>query len=259
MSLKSPKSNRELPHAIQKLLNKMYARDTGFSGSEILDFFSQYSMQIERYPWEGGAPSRWQIFEDCLAKFSRAQQETIIADLLDYIGPMAHGYPGGEDVHKMREWLHKNRSPMAEPMLKTETLNWTHVNQSWAKALERVSSDPAGAITSARALLESVCKHILDNIDCSYEKHSDLRKLYRTTARALTLSPEQQKEDIFRQVLGGCATVASGLAGMRNIFGDAHGAGPSHIEPEVRHARLAVNAACTVALFLIESYLASTR
>ncbi len=44
---------------------------------------------------------------------------------------------------------------------------------------------------------------------------------------------------------------------MRNKFSDAHGRGGADAEAAVRHARLAANAACTVALFLIESHLAA--
>src|ERR1019366_1055317 len=36
-----------------------------------------------------------------------------------------------------------------------------HVNAAWQKALARKTSDPEAALTSARALLESTCKHIL--------------------------------------------------------------------------------------------------
>jgi phage terminase large subunit-like protein len=37
-----------------------------------------------------------------------------------------------------------------------------YIQETWHKALERRASDPEGAITAARTLLESVCKHILD-------------------------------------------------------------------------------------------------
>ena len=39
----------------------------------------------------------------------------------------------------------------------------------WKKALDRRQSDPEGAITAARTLLETICKHILDEkgIECT--------------------------------------------------------------------------------------------
>jgi hypothetical protein len=38
------------------------------------------------------------------------------------------------------------------------------VQTVWQRALERRISDPEGAITAARSLLEAVCKHVLDDL-----------------------------------------------------------------------------------------------
>lgn len=105
MTLKQPKRNVVLPLAVQKRLNDMYGSDTGLSGPELLQFFSQYSLDIESYPWEGGAPSRWQILEDCLSRFGVEDQRAIVADLLDYDGPIKHGRPKPEDVARVRSYL----------------------------------------------------------------------------------------------------------------------------------------------------------
>jgi hypothetical protein len=104
MSLSSPARNTALPLRIQELLNQMFARDTGFSGPQILDFFSRYDINIESYP-VSGAPSRKQMFEDCLARFDREAQLRIVGDLLDYDGPLKYGPPASEDVEFVRSWL----------------------------------------------------------------------------------------------------------------------------------------------------------
>lgn len=65
-----------------------------------------------------------------------------------------------------------------------------HVGIAWTKVIERRSSDPEGAVTMARTLLESVCKHILDEAgESEHEAKPDLNKLYKKTAgtRALEL------------------------------------------------------------------------
>lgn len=116
MSLKDPRKNSRLPLAVQKRLNAMFARDTGFSGPELLEFFSQYSNDVEAYPAGGGAPSRWQILEDCLAEYDRDTQRTIVAELLDYEGPMKYGPPPAEDIAWMRAWLKDGGAPV-KPLL----------------------------------------------------------------------------------------------------------------------------------------------
>jgi hypothetical protein len=128
------------------------------------------------------------------------------------------------------------------------------VHQAWARALERKSSDPEGAITIARTILESVCKHILDENGIEYNSSkTELPELYKKTAKELNLSPSQHTEEIFKQILGGCSAIVSGLGSMRNKLGDAHGQGKAKVKPAKRHAELAVNLAGSMALFLIET------
>jgi len=134
-----------------------------------------------------------------------------------------------------------------------------HVQGAWQKALERRDSDTDGAITSARTLIESVCKYILDKTGTAYEDDWDLPKLYSEAAKHLKLSPAQHNEDIFKQILGGCHSVINGMAGLRNRFSDAHGKGRAGVKPAARHAELAVNLAGTMATFLIATWEERTR
>lgn len=129
------------------------------------------------------------------------------------------------------------------------------VHLAWSKALERRTTDPEGAITAARTLLETVCKHILDEL--SHEYNSDkieLHELYKRTAKELKLSPDQHTEDIFKQILGGCSAIVNGLGTLRNRLGDAHGKGKIKARPAIRHAELAVNLSGSVALFLVATW-----
>lgn len=129
------------------------------------------------------------------------------------------------------------------------------INFAWGKALERKKSDPEGAITLSRSILESVCKHILDNKNIQYNSQSiELAELYKLTAKELNLSPEQHHEQIFKQILGGCSGIVNGLGSLRNKLGDAHGKGKLPVKPQTRHAELAVNLAGSMALFLVSTY-----
>jgi len=136
-----------------------------------------------------------------------------------------------------------------------ERFDTENVQIIWSKALDRRRTDPEGAITTARTLLETVCKHILDYEGVSYnEKKTDLPKLYHLVANELNLSPSQHTEKIFKQILGGCSSVVNGLGALRNQLGDAHGQGKKSVRPAPRHAELAVNLAGSVAIFLIETW-----
>lgn len=129
-----------------------------------------------------------------------------------------------------------------------------HVHSAWQKALARRNADPEAALTSARTLLESTCKHILDGLGVAYNDSADLPDLYATVAKAMNLSPSQHTEQVFKQVLGGCHSVVQGLGAMRNRLGDAHGKGSTAYRPLPRHAALAVNLRGAMAMYLVETF-----
>lgn len=135
-----------------------------------------------------------------------------------------------------------------------DTLSWAGVQDAWRKALDRKVEDPEGAITAARTLLETVCKHILDECNVAYDEKWDLPKLYGTVAATLKLAPSQHTEEIFKQILGGCHSVVRGLGALRSRVGDAHGKGKQGARPAARHAELAVNLAGAMATFLIQTW-----
>jgi len=169
--------------------------------------------------------------------------------------------------HQRREFIREEFDPILEALESEEgapsdasisatvkAVSSGYVREVWQKALERRDTDPEGAITAARTLLESVCKHILDAAGVAYADGADLPKLYSLTSKQLKLSPSQHTEEIFRQILGGCHAVVEGLGALRNRHGDAHGKGAAAAKPAARHAELAVNLAGTMATFLLQTW-----
>lgn len=166
-----------------------------------------------------------------------------------------------------REFIWKEFQPLLDflerggiapaDMLVTGTLekyDAAHVQAAWSKALERRTSDAEGAITSARTLLESVCKHVLDDEGIEYNDKDDLPKLYRLTAEKLNIAPSQHTAEVFKQILGGCASVVEGLGTLRNRLSDAHGKGKIAARPAPRHAELAVNLSGALAMFVLSTW-----
>lgn len=130
------------------------------------------------------------------------------------------------------------------------------ITAAWNKALARREADPTGAITAARTLLETVCKHLLEDEagNPSYGPTDDLPKLYRMASERLNIAPSQHSEDAFRRILGGATSIVEGLGTLRNRVGDAHApGGRKPVKVAARHAALAVNMAGSMALFLMET------
>lgn len=135
-----------------------------------------------------------------------------------------------------------------------DKLDASHVNKLWRKAIARTGDDPEGAITAARALVESVCKLVLDTLGVEYDPEAEMPKLYKTAAKSLNLGVDQHQQQVFKQILGGLGTVVEGLAAVRNKLGDAHGQGAKPVKPGPRHAQLAVNLAGTMAMFMVQTF-----
>jgi len=182
-------------------------------------------------------------------------------EVWDFIKPKFTHY------HERREFIRGEFDPLLA-MLEAESrtpsdasvsatvvrISSVYIQETWQKALERRTSDPEGAITAARTLLESVCKHILDGAGATYDDSADLPKLYGLASRQINLSPSQHTEQLFKQILGGCQTVVEGLGALRNRLSDAHGKGAAGVRPAPRHAELAVNLAGTMATFLLQTW-----
>jgi hypothetical protein len=137
-----------------------------------------------------------------------------------------------------------------------ESFDSEGVHAVWQKALTRRQNDPEGAITAARTLLETVCKHVLDEIGITYGDKDDLPRLYSEASKGLNVAPSQHTEEVFKQVLGGCTSVVIGLGTLRNRISDSHGQGKRPVKPAPRHAELAVNLAGAMATFLVETLIA---
>jgi hypothetical protein len=146
-------------------------------------------------------------------------------------------------------------NPSIEPIsILLAKFNQETVHSDWQKALSRKASDPEGAITAARALVESVCKHILDECDVKYKESIELPKLWAIVAEQLKLLPTQYDEEIFRSILGNCQSIVGNIAAIRNRIGDSHGKGKRPVRPKPRHAELTVNLAGAMASFLVSTW-----
>lgn len=133
-------------------------------------------------------------------------------------------------------------------------LNSNQVKIIWAKAMSRRQLDPDGAITVAKTLIESVCKHILTKKGVEYPNNPDITKLYHLTSKQLNISPSQHIDTTVKKVLGNCQAVVGGIAHIRNKLSDAHSLEPDEISPISSEAELVVNLAGTISIFLIQTW-----
>ena len=135
----------------------------------------------------------------------------------------------------------------------------------YRKQIERMlfalsEGDVELAIGSAKELVESCCKTILEERHEAIPKGVDVVQLVKITTKKLSLTPEdivdeQKASETIRSVLGSLAAIPKGMADLRNSYGSGHGKPVTHRGLTLRHAKLAVGAAFTLAVFLIETHL----
>ncbi|MDR3420677.1 MAG: abortive infection family protein [Xanthobacteraceae bacterium] len=123
------------------------------------------------------------------------------------------------------------------------------------RAYKSIESDPGSAVTAACAILESVCKCYLEEEGIALPKKQVLGTLWPEVANHLGLSPKDVADDDLKRILQGLYSIGNGVAALRTHKGSAHGQsnqGKAYgLAP--RHARLAVHAAHTMAMFILET------
>lgn len=123
-----------------------------------------------------------------------------------------------------------------------------------------VEDDPSLAIGTAKELVESVCKTILEQRSIPFPDDADIGQLVKLARNALGLIPESIPNSAkgaasIQRLLGNLGSVAQGLGELRNLYGTGHGKG-GHVKGlSPRHARLAVGTAATLATFLFETHI----
>lgn len=122
-----------------------------------------------------------------------------------------------------------------------------------------VEDDPALAIGTAKELLETTCKTILRGRGVHVPNNPDVVDLVKLTRKTLSLMPEDIPDaargaNVVRRLLSNLGTVAQAVSELRNLYGTGHGRDGLAQSLRPRHARLAVGAASTLAIFLLETH-----
>jgi hypothetical protein len=122
-----------------------------------------------------------------------------------------------------------------------------------------IDNSPHISIGLAKELIETCCKSIFDERKEQYDKNWDLPKLMKETTKLLKLTPddipnEAKASSSIKQILGSLSSVVQGIGEVRNEYGSGHGKDGKFKGLQPRHAKLAVGAASTLAIYLLETH-----
>ena len=138
-------------------------------------------------------------------------------------------------------------------------LNAEYVSQQINLMESSIENSPHISIGLAKELIETCCKSIFDERKETYDKNWDLPKLMKETTKLLKLTPddipnEARAASSIKKILGSLSSVVQGIIEVRNEYGSGHGKNGKFIGLQPRHAKLAVGAASTLAIYLLETH-----
>lgn len=128
------------------------------------------------------------------------------------------------------------------------------LNDEFDRALSNVETNPREALSAACNLLESLFKIFIEEECIEMPKKKDIKSTWNVVRKRLNFDPSSTEDRDLQEILSGMASVVGGIGALRTHASTAHGLGNTKYKVEPRHARLAVHAAHTIALFILESW-----
>ncbi len=122
---------------------------------------------------------------------------------------------------------------------------------------QSIDGDPAQAIGSAKELVETAAKHVLEHYGIDPEDYDTFPRLVKASVAKLDLASEniqdaQKGAQALAMLTGGLGQIAEATATLRNLYGTGHGRTQS-AGADARHARVVVGACSTLTAFLLET------
>ncbi|MDB6063984.1 MAG: hypothetical protein JWR26_192 [Pedosphaera sp.] len=142
----------------------------------------------------------------------------------------------------------------------SEAIDAEYVSRQITRMQSSLASEPDVAIGTAKEFVETICKTILRGRNITYDSSEKMPRLVKQVAAVLELIPtgisgEAKASETVKRLLSNLASVSDGLAELRNLHGTGHGKEADAAGLDLRHARLAVGAATTLAVFLLETHM----
>ena len=162
-------------------------------------------------------------------------------------------------------WKNSNLYPERRPLDLPDSaglgqhIDAPELHKQISRMRDSVEADPGLAIGTAKELVETTCKAILEDCNVDLSGDEDLIGLVKLTRKELGLLPTNIPDsakgaDTIRRLLSNLGTIAQSLGELRNLYGTGHGRTGRRGGLMPRHARLAVGSASTLAMFLFETH-----
>ncbi|HLG26710.1 MAG TPA: abortive infection family protein [Paenisporosarcina sp.] len=132
--------------------------------------------------------------------------------------------------------------------------NISVLNEEFDRSLRTVETSPKDALSAACNILESVCKVYIEEESLDMPAKQDLQQVWSVVRKDLGFDPSRVEDRDLKEILSGLIATVNGVGALRTHASSAHGSGSKSYRVEPRHARLAIHAAHTIVLFVLETW-----
>ncbi|MNI56656.1 hypothetical protein D3C73_1116710 [compost metagenome] len=109
-------------------------------------------------------------------------------------------------------------------------------------------------MSAACNILESTFKIFIADENLPSPTKQDLQGLWKVVREHLGLDTKMIEDEDLKRILSGLYSLTDGIGALRTHASSAHGAGRKIYNLKPRHARLAINSAHTLTMFILESW-----
>ncbi|MDF7418575.1 abortive infection family protein [Proteus mirabilis] len=128
------------------------------------------------------------------------------------------------------------------------------IEMEFTRAIENIYQSPREAVSAASNILESTFKIYIADEGLVLPAKQDLQSVWKVVRESLGLNTKLVEDEDLKKILSGLYSITEGIGTLRTHASSAHGAGRKIYNLKPRHARLAINSAHTLTMFILESW-----
>jgi len=156
--------------------------------------------------------------------------------------------------------LKSGASPSSKTLAEIlRTGDFAAIDSEFERALNSVETDPPSGITAASSLIEAICKTYIGEHNLQLPQKQNIRDLWRVVRDDLGFNPASISDDDLKRILSGLSSIIDGVGSLRTHAGSAHGRGPDSPILGAHEARLAINAAHSLSVFIMEVWASKSQ
>ena len=132
--------------------------------------------------------------------------------------------------------------------------DFSSIEKEFERAVDNIDSDPHASITAACSIIESTLKFYIQKCDLLMPQKLNVIPLWSVVQSQISLNQNSILANDQHKILKGITAIIDGVGAFRSHIGSAHGREIAPPKIVTAEARLAVNSAHTIVVFVMEMY-----